>query len=267
MRNPENKISIPSVLIKCFFNFSINERDLNDLNHFLRPEYSSMSFKDIIVFFKIIKKAFPLILSVYNRERRKVNDGLYIRHVLKTVLVSYQLMKSLDLDKQNKERVVLSALFHDAFEMNFDYNEERLKKELEQVFPEKERDWLNLICADVRSLTPPKKDPNLDYIERKKSDFERFVPKDENREDKPFVEWKEDEKIRFIIKAADVYANLYETVDDLNRGLDDKLMNKSLGERVQVFEERVRRIQKILSFSPFVGKFETLLSEVKGHCQ
>lgn len=237
----------------------ISDFDLKDLSTFLEPEYSSVP----LTIFPILKKAFPLLLSIYNGERRKVNGGLYLRHILKTGLIAYQLIKSLNLDGIDEERVVLSALFHDAFEMNPKYDHLRLVNELKRIFPEKDEDWFNSICQDVSFLTPPPKDPNLNYRERKRIDFERFIAKDEMGKDKPFAQWDEDKRVRFLVKVADVYANLYETVDDLKAGLDDSLMEKALANRFQVFEERVRRIQEILPPSSLIKDTRDLIDYLK----
>ena len=51
-----------------------------------------------------------------------------------------------------------------------------------------------------------------------------------------------------IIKAADVLANLEETVDDLEKGRKDGRMKRSLEERFRVFEYRVGRIKEMFAY-------------------
>ena len=233
----------------------ISRLDLKDLATFIEPEYSSLPPH----FFPFLQKAFPLTLSIYNHQRRKVNGGLYLRHILKTMMVAYRLASTFGFDDGIKERIILGALLHDAFEMNQSYNETILSDQLRKIFPEKDDQRIRTIVGDVRFLTPSPKDSPLSYLERKREDFNRFIPQ------KPFDWWSKDDKLRFLIKVADIYANLYETVDDLDNAMRDDLMDKPLDSRYSVFKERWQLIKQVLPSSvasSLVDSFEGLLKEL-----
>ncbi len=223
-----------------------SQKDLNNLKDFVLPDFLLLRNQERLM--SILSKVFPLLIDIYGQERRKVNNGLYLRHVLKTGFLAARLydqyqesfLKGVDFD-----RFFVSALLHDAFEMN-PQDKESLFFQLKKIFSDKDDSWIHQVIEDVEFLTPPQKDSELSYLERKNQDFERFVPKKEDGNDEPFENWSVDERIRFFIKTADVWANLYESINDLKKGLDHGQMKRSLTERYQVFSYRVGRILEVL---------------------
>lgn len=84
----------------------------------------------------------------------------------------------------------------------------------------------------------------MSYFEQKRRDFER-IWEGEGLKEAEKKWWEVNKDYLRAIKAADVLANLEETVDDLKKGREDGRMKHSLQERYQVFEYRIRRIKEL----------------------
>lgn len=241
------------ILLKKIFDNKIGFSDLFNIAYFLTIDSDKLPNE----FITVLKEVFNLIFEVYGEKRRIVNRGLYLRHILKTAITAYQLTQDLHIDEERlRRRIILSTLFHDAFEINKDYNEIILRNKLMKIFNNNE-DLINNIVSDVVFLTPSNEKSSV-YLERKKQDFDRFIPK----KNKPFNEWSIDEKIRFIIKVADVYANLYETVVDLREGKEDT--RRLVEDQYKKFFYRVEQIGVFLGEeNEFYQRMKKLLEEFK----
>lgn len=202
---------------------------LNRSINFLRSQYQDRNSQDI---------------------RRKVNEGLYLRHVLKTAVLASEIYEGLSDEERERldyQVLIYSALLHDAIEVKRENGEfddlENLREQLKEASLEDSQ--INLIFDLVRILTPEKKQQtdNTPYLQRKRNDFLRiWEESDENKRN----------YLR-IIKSADVLANLEETVLDLELGRKNG-QTKPLTLRYQVFAERMKYISSEFRKQSILGK-------------
>jgi len=148
----------------------------------------------------------------------------------------------------NYEVLMMAAALHDAIEISRkngrEVNVEYLQQRLREIGFD-EGDAYNI--SYMARFLIPQKDPNLDYFEEKKQDFEKdFDGKGLRGSKKKW--WEANKDYLKVIKAADVLANLEETVDDLEKGRKDGRMKRSLEERFRVFEYRVGRIKEMFAY-------------------
>jgi len=265
MANPDRPKLIPmeEILqqrqqIADAFQWAFGEREfLGEYLNRLPPQITATGFQSVEVdltsfiqdekerrFFTIILKAFPLLWQVYDGQTRWVNGRLYLAHVLKTAFFVHQLITDNNFDDSTYKRFILTALFHDAFEMNeyFRDNPEEFVSELKQSFPGYNDEWYGKVKDDVDFLTPKEKDPSQSYFQQKQADFERFFDGESCL----------DKEIRLVVKTADVWANLSETVEDLQERREDGQMMHTPIERYGVFSGRVARLRRALEDENFI---------------
>jgi hypothetical protein len=181
---------------------------------------------------------------------RKVNEGLYLRHILRTMVLADELYRQLRSKgvNLNYEVLMMAVALHDAIEISRKNGEKISVEDLQQRLREigfDDRDAYNI--SYMARFLIPQKDPNLDYFGQKQKDFDRIWDGEGlGEEEKAW--WEANKDYLKVIKAADVFANLEETVDDLKKGREDGKMKKSLEERFRVFEYRVGRIQEMFVY-------------------
>jgi HD domain. len=237
-----------NILERIFKENGIFGNDLEDVLNFSFSEaVASLSPE----FFGVLRKVFPLLIEVYPLElKRKVNEGLYLRHILRTMVLAdefyHQLKEKGEIDNLDYETLMIAAALHDAIEISrengrevsVEYLQERLKG-----IGFNEDDARNI--SHMSEFLAPKKTSSENYFEQKQKDFDRIWDgKGLDEEEKPWWEYNKD--YLKVIKAADVFANLEETVDDLEKGRKDGRMKRSLVERYQVFEYRIGQINQWL---------------------
>jgi len=93
----------------------------------------------------------------------------------------------------------------------------------------------------------PKETSSENYFEQKQEDFDQIWD-GEGLSEEEKLWWEANKDYLKVIKAADVLANLEETVDDLEKGIEDGRMKRSLEERFRVFQYRVGRIQEMFAY-------------------
>ena len=202
-------------------------------------------------FFGVLRRVFPLLIEVYPLDlKRKVNEGLYLRHILRTMVLAdelYRQLKSKGVDL-NYDVLMMAAALHDAIEISRENGREVSVEYLQQRLREigfNEGDAYNI--SYMARFLIPQKDPNLDYFEQKKQDFEKdFNGKGLKGAKEKW--WEANKDYLRIIKAADVLANLEETVDDLKNGRDDGKMKHLLTERYDIFKYRIERIREVFTY-------------------
>lgn len=193
-------------------------------------------------FLAIIDRVLPLLLQCYsdcdgNLFQRKVNQKLYLRHILRAGALADQYFEELVsqniLVKDEYERLILSVLFHDAKEMRSDLfsDDQIIRKRLKELGSSEEK--INQLLADINESTPKTKPQNISYFERKRLDFDPLV---EN--------YNNGNRVPLIAKAFDILANMEETIDDLRNGKEDGQLRPLL-ERYQVFAYRVDQLTEI----------------------
>ena len=224
-------------------------------------------------FFEFFENNFDFIRGFYKNSqgeyyKRKVNEGLYLRHILRTVVnadLLYQQLKSREDFPEDFDYQVLfmvSAL-HDAIEIN-QKGDELNKKDLTERLMEIgfEQKKAEKICKLVQFITPPTKNKNQPYFDSKKYDFDRIWEGEEL--DEEIKKWWETNKWYLrIIKAADVMVNLEETVGDLQKGREDGKMARSLEERYQVFAYRVEKIKETFGSLTLLKNTNNLIKELQ----
>jgi len=205
--------------------------------------------------FNFIAQYLPFIRSLYQDSKgknytRKVNEGLYLRHILRTMVLADEFYRQLTSKKisLNYDVLMMAAALHDTIEINKKNGEKMSVEYLQQRLRE-----IVLIMANAYNISYmarfsiPQKDPNLYYFEEKKQDFERIWDGKGLKGAKKKW-WEANKDYLRIIKAADVFANLEETVYDLEKGREDGKMKRSLVERLGVFQYRVGRIQEMFAY-------------------
>jgi len=228
----------------------ISGSDLEDLLTFPFSEGVADLSPD---FFGILRRIFPLLTEVYPLDtRRNVNEGLYLRHILRVMVVAdgfYRQLREKGI-YLNYDVLMTAAALHDAIEINRENGREVNEKYLQQKLREigfSKPDAYNI--SHMARFLISQKYPHLSYFKQKKQDFDRVW---EGRGLKGVKKkWREACNNAFylkIIKAADVLANLEETVDDLRNGRDDGKMKHSLTERYDVFKYRIGRIREIFVY-------------------
>jgi hypothetical protein len=205
--------------------------------------------------FQFLNDYLPFIRSLYQNSKgedytRKVNEGLYLRHILRTMVLADEFYRQLTSKKisLNYDVLMMAAALHDAIEISRKkggkVSVEYLKQRLRGI-GFNDRDAYNI--SYMARFLIPQKDSNLDYFEEKKQDFEKdFNGKRLKGSKKKW--WEVNKDYLKVIKAADVFANLEETVDDLRNERNDGKMNRSLEKRFRVFEYRVGRIKEMFAY-------------------
>jgi hypothetical protein len=205
--------------------------------------------------FGFLERYLPFIRSLYKNSKgedyiRKVNEGLYLRHILRTMVLADEFYRQLTSKKisLNYDVLMMAAALHDAIEMSrkkggkvsFEYLQQRLRG---KGF--NEDDARNI--SHMLEFLVPKETSSENYFEQKQKDFDRIWDgKGLDEEEKPW--WEANKDYLKVIKAADVLAVLEETVDDLKKGREDGKMNRSLEKRFRVFEYRVGRIKEMFTY-------------------
>jgi len=233
------------ILEKTFRKNRIFGNDLVDLLSFpFSEELGNLSPE----FFSLLQRIFPLLVEVYPLDvRRKVNKGLYLRHILRTMVLAdklYQEFREKGV-KLSYEVLITAAALHDAIEINRKNDREISVEYLQQRLQEigfEEKDAYNI--SHIARFLMPQKNPSLSYFEQKRQDFER-IWEGEGLKGAKKKWWEVNKDYLRAIKAADILANLEETVDDLRNGRENGRMKHSLQERSQVFEYRIRRIKEL----------------------
>lgn len=162
---------------------------------------------------------------------RKVSGEPYFKHVLRTVVHTAEAMERLDDLSPSDRRVLLAtAYLHDSLELqrknNRPYGEDELLHDVLDIFPDREE--AARIVSLVSALTPPRDGVSFsddrEYLQYKVRTFQEKL-----RSNHP------DRRLLRIVKAADMLANMEETTDDIERGLDDARMGRGYGLRVWIF--------------------------------
>jgi hypothetical protein len=207
--------------------------------------------------FNFLAQYLPFIRSLYQDSKgedykRKVNEGLYLRHILRTMILAdefyHQLKEKGEIDNLDYEALMMAAALHDAIEISKKnggkMSVEDLKEKLKGIgFNE---DYACNI-SHISEFLVPKETSSENYFEQKQKDFDRIWDgKELSEEEKAW--WEVNKDYLKLIKAADVLANLEETLDDLRDERNDGKMKRSLEERFRVFKYRVGRIQKIFTY-------------------
>jgi len=249
LRNQLGRLSIKELIFKFVSLGLANDLKLKEAFIFGFGDLEQV-FKSDERFFQFLKKYLPFIRSLYQDGegkdyKRKVNEGLYLRHILRTIVLSdefYRQLKNKGVEL-NYEVLMMAAALHDAIEISKknegEINEGHIKLKLKaKGFSPDDSEKISQI---VEFLVPQGDNPS--YFEKKKQDFDRIWDGEGlSGEEKNW--WDDNKDYLRAIKAADVLANLEETVDDLKNGREDGRMGRSLVERFQVFEYRVARINQ-----------------------
>ncbi len=242
-----------------------NEKDRLDLIKF---SFSSINFlRNPDQLIGVLNKSISFLRSQYQDKnnqdiRRKVNEELYLRHVLKTAVLASEIYEGLSDEERGKldyQVLIYSALLHDVIEVKRENGEpddlESLRKQVKEALLEDPQ--IDLIFDLVRILTPEKKqqkDSNP-YLQRKRNDFLRiWNESDENKR-----------RYLRVIKSADVLANLEETVIDLESGRENGQM-KPLILRYQVFNERMSYISSEFEQQEFLLRGKDYLRRMYNFC-
>jgi len=229
--------------------------------------------------FGFLEKYLPFIRSLYQDSKgkdytRKVNKGLYLRHILRTmVLVDelyHQLKEKGEIDNLDYETLMMTTALHDVIEIKtkkreaFNANDLLLRLQKEGGF---DFNQASLITNMILFLTPDN-DENGSYLIRKLNNARRILMGTGLREneDKDFYEKY---KLYFqIIKAADTLAVLEELEEEIERG-KWHIPNQSLGERLQFYVaiyETVKKEKEIklpyLFFERYRRKLEETISQI-----
>ncbi len=177
---------------------------------------------------------------------RKVNRGLYIRHILRAAALADSLLSkgfSELVGEENYQRFILTALFHDALEMNPDK-----KEKIEEFLREKD------ILESVQTLTPEKHgdgEAAIQYLQRKKRHSDKVFGSNDD--------------IALFTYFCDKLAVLEETIDDLNKNGQNevKKMKRPLSLRYLVFADAYKTFKERLSENQYLlERFKTLLQQL-----
>jgi hypothetical protein len=205
--------------------------------------------------FGFFEKYLPFIRSLYQDSKgkdytRKVNEGLYLRHILRIMVLADELYQQLRPEgiNLNYEVLMMAAALHDAIEISRENGREVSVEYLQQRLREigfDEDDAHNI--SYMSEFLVPKETSSENYFDKKQKDFDRIWD-GEGLSEKEKAWWEANKDYLKVIKAADVLANLEETVDDLEKGREDGRMKRSLKERFMVFQYRVGRIQEMFAY-------------------
>ncbi|GAB4219238.1 MAG: hypothetical protein Fur009_4380 [Candidatus Microgenomates bacterium] len=195
-------------------------------------------------FFSFLENNFDFVRSFYvdskgEEYKRKVNDGLYLRHILRTMVnadLFFQHLKAENKlpDDFDYEVLIWATALHDAIEINQENGGQLTQYGVDDQKAEK-------ISQLVLFLTPKKTDHKKTQ-EEKTQDFDR-IWNGKGVDDNEKQWWQNNQYYLRLVKAADVLANLYETVDDIKKGKEDEKMKRSLKERFEQFQYRVEKIK------------------------
>jgi len=143
---------------------------------------------------------------------------------------------------------MMADALHDAIEINKKnggkVSVENLQRRLMEV-GFNEDDACNI--SHMSEFLVPKETSSENYFKKKQQDFDRIWD-GEGLSEKEKAWWEVNKDYLKLIRAADVLANLEETVDDLRNERNDGKMNRSLEERFRVFQYRVGRIQEMFAY-------------------
>jgi hypothetical protein len=235
-----------NILERIFKENGIFGEDLEDVLNFSFSEaVASLSPE----FFGVLRRVFPLLIEVYPLDlKRKVNEGLYLRHILRTMVLADELYRQLRSKgvNLNYEVLMMAVALHDAIEISRENGREVSVEYLQQRLREigfDEDDARNI--SHMSEFLVPKETSSENYFEQKQKDFDRIWD-GEGLSEEERLWWEANKDYLKVIKAADVLANLEETVDDLEKGRKDGRMKRFLVERYQVFEYRIGKINQWL---------------------
>jgi len=205
--------------------------------------------------FNFLAQYLPFIRSLYQDSKgknytRKVNEGLYLRHILRTMVLADEFYRQLTSKKisLNYDVLMMAAALHDTIEINKKNGEKVSVEDLQRRLRElgfNEDDACNI--SYMSEFLVPKETSSENYFEKKQQDFDRIWD-GEGLSEKEKAWWEVNKDYLKLIKAADVFANLEETVDDLRNERNDGKMNRSLEKRFRVFKYRVERIKEIFAY-------------------
>ncbi|MCX7956083.1 MAG: HD domain-containing protein [Patescibacteria group bacterium] len=255
----------PNFSLDCLFReFDLKHQE--DLKSFC---FFGIDFSEHSQLFNILGKSMTFVRSQYQLKGqdvlRKVNEGLYLRHVLRTAVLASEIFNNLPDDLKTSidyDVLIFASLFHDVLEVrrNNGQTEEETSEGLVNFLRNQSlsEDRINLIIDLVKILTPLKEEKEkTSYSEGKRRDFLRI--------------WSEEDEIKRgylrIIKSADVLANIEETSIDLELGKENGQMKTPLALRYQVFAERFSYIEKDLELKiEFFNYFTRRLSKIFNFC-
>lgn len=221
-------------------------------------------------FFQLLTRVFPLLVDVYsdnnkNLLRRKVNKGLYLRHILKGAVLAdryFDLLKEKNLvTDEDYERLILSILFHDALELwradhELLFNMLRIK--LNELGIDNE--LVNKLIGDIRILTQEELPDDRTYLDMKNDSFNTLINS-----------FNVGIKMPLVVKIFDILANMEETIKDYKKGLEPNDNMRPPQDRCQVFFIRVNAIYNLIGLNPLVetlfDKLDTLLLLTSSHKQ
>jgi hypothetical protein len=229
--------------------------------------------------FRFLEKYLPFIRSLYQDSKgkdytRKVNKGLYLRHILRTmVLVDelyHQLKEKGEIDNLDYETLMMVTALHDVIEIKtkkreaFNTTDLLLRLQKEGGF---DFNQASLITNMILFLTPDK-DENGSYLIRKLNNAIRILMGTGLRENED-RDFYEKYKLYFqIIKAADTLAVLEELKEEIERG-KWHIPNQSLGERLQFYVDIYETVKKeteiklpYLFFERYRRKLEETISQI-----
>lgn len=221
--------------LKYFFEREkIGEEDFNDLINFVFSDFENLQLSSRFLGF--LDNFLPLIRSCYQDSegedfRRKVNRGLYIRHVLRAAVWGEVLFDDFVrqglLREEEYEAFMLSIGLHDFPELTG-----VTKEQVVEMLKGKGVASADVI-GEIVSVLTPRKQEDLTYQERKRKDFKKILK-----------EWRSGNKAPLLVKITDILTNLDETIDDLEQKREDGRM-RPLSERYSVWKERVGIIEEI----------------------
>lgn len=225
--------------------FALGDRSIDDLSPKFLDYLTPRSIKSIRSFYQD---------SEGNDKRRKVNDGFYLRHILRTMVNTDLLYQQLRNKGQlpegfDYEVLIWASALHDAVEISRENGGELDQEKLRQKLIDYGIDETKAenIAKLVLFLTPEKTDEGKKTVEQKRQDFDRIWSGEGLSSEQKA--WRESNQFYLrLIKAADVLANLYETVDELEKGKVDGQIKRPLAQRYLEFQYRIKRIEE--TFGP-----------------
>lgn len=118
------------------------------------------------------------------------------------------------INEEDFDLFITTLLFRDAIEIKFGKDEKKIARyknqftaQIDELFNDMGLGWRQRLLIIIDVLTP--RLTAKDYQQRKSEDFQRAVDL-----------WEKGEKIPLLVKVCDTFANLYETINDLERGLE-----------------------------------------------
>jgi hypothetical protein len=254
LKSEQKNLFLQEVLRKGEF----NDEQINDLISFC---FSEINIQENLALFGVLEKWIDFIRGSYQIDgidlKRKVNEKLFLRHVLKAAVYAGEIYSQIPADQRQKidyEILILASLLHDWLEISDGLSIDIVRENLRNSGLLNDQQ-LNLLVNLLERLTPKtqeiKDEAFEEYLKRKEKDFLQI--------------WnEEDEDLRRylrVIKTADVMANFEETINDLEEGLKDGRMKHPLWWRAQVFWQRLNFVEEEFEF--FRKKINDLKTKFK----